>query len=74
MARNASNKSGALGAIRLLTAQQRLDEAAQILAVGLQRLLTRQSSRLSADFGESSLDIPPERSGHPEDSAGENPT
>jgi len=44
----------------------RLDEIAEILALGLQRLLAKQSTRKSADCGESSLDIPLEQSGHPE--------
>jgi hypothetical protein len=48
-----------------MTAGERLSEIAEILARGLTRLQARQSSTLPADFGESSLHIPPDRSGHP---------
>lgn len=48
----------------LMTAAERLDEVAEILAAGLQRALARQSSAQSADLGESSLDCPGDRSGH----------
>ena len=41
-----------------MTAEERLDEVAEILAAGLMRLMSRQSSPLSADLGESSLDCP----------------
>lgn len=37
---------------------ERLDEAAAILAAGLRRLADRKSSALSADCGDSSLDLP----------------
>jgi hypothetical protein len=47
-----------------MTAEERLDEVAEILAAGLMRLMSRQSSPLSANFGESSLDCPGEQSGH----------
>jgi hypothetical protein len=47
-----------------LTADERLDEVAEILAAGLMRLMSRQSSPLSADLGESSLDCPGDQSGH----------
>ena len=47
-----------------LTATERLDEVAEILASGLQRLLARQSSAQSADSGERSLDCPDQQSGH----------
>jgi hypothetical protein len=47
-----------------MTAAERLDEIADILAVGLIRLRARKSSRLSRDRGESSLDFSPEQSGH----------
>ena len=47
-----------------LTAEERLDEVAEILAAGLMRLMSRQSSPLSADLGESSLDCPAHQSGH----------
>ncbi len=46
-----------------LAASERLDEIAEILAVGLMRLRGRQSSHLSADGGESSLHLPPDQSG-----------
>jgi hypothetical protein len=48
-----------------MSADERLDEVAEILAAGLSRLVARQSSRLSADVGESSLDCPADQSGHP---------
>ena len=38
-----------------MTAAERLDEIGAILAAGLTRLLSLQSSALPADFGESSL-------------------
>jgi hypothetical protein len=47
-----------------LTTCERLHEIADILAAGLMRLRARQSSSLSADFGESSLDCPGPQSGH----------
>jgi hypothetical protein len=47
-----------------LSPQERLDEIAQILATGLMRLQSRQSSQLSADRGESSLDCAADQSGH----------
>lgn len=49
-----------------MTAEARLGEIAEILALGLQRLLARKSSPQSAGYGESSLDISPMQSGHPE--------
>ena len=52
-------------------AEDRLAEVAEILAAGLSRLKARQSSALSADLGESSLDCAARQSGHPEDSAPE---
>lgn len=48
----------------LMTAPERLDEIAEILAVGLMRLRARQSSPLSAHRGESSLDCAGHQSGH----------
>jgi hypothetical protein len=56
-----------------INASERLAEIAEILALGLQRLITRQSSELSADCGESSLHFTPDQSGagspiQPEDS------
>jgi hypothetical protein len=47
-----------------MTAAERLDEIADILAVGLIRLSARKSSGLSAHHGESSLDFSPNQSGH----------
>jgi hypothetical protein len=47
----------------LITAGERLDEVAQILAAGLMRLMLRQSTPLSADLGESSLHFTPDQSG-----------
>ena len=40
-----------------------LTEIAEILALGLQRLIARQSSDLSADDGDSSLHFVPDQSG-----------
>ena len=48
----------------LMTAAGRLNEVAAILAAGLQRLLARQSTQQSADFGEGSLDCAGDQSGH----------
>ena len=47
-----------------LTASERLGELAEILAAGLMRLQIRQSTALSHDCGESSLDCPAHQSGH----------
>ncbi len=47
-----------------MTANERLDELAAILAVGLMRLQARQSSHLSAVPGDSYLDLMPNQSGH----------
>jgi hypothetical protein len=47
-----------------LSAPERLAEIAEILAAGLMRLRARQSSHLSPDCGESSLDCPGNQSGH----------
>jgi hypothetical protein len=44
---------------------ERLDEIAEILAVGLMRVAARKSSPISADPGESSLDLSAAESGHP---------
>ena len=49
---------------RHMTAAERLDEIADILAAGLIRLSSRKSSQISADRGESSLDFSPDQSGH----------
>ena len=48
----------------VLTAAERLDELAEILATGLMRLRARQSSALSPHEGESSLDCTGHQSGH----------
>jgi hypothetical protein len=47
-----------------MSADERLSEIAEILAAGLMRLRARQSSSLSADRGEGSLDYPGHQSGH----------
>ena len=47
-----------------MTAAERLDEIAEILVLGAMRLIARKSSRLSAAYGETSLDFTPEQSGH----------
>lgn len=48
----------------LMSVPEGLDEIAEILAVGLMRLLARQSSPLSPDLGESSLDCADRQSGY----------
>ncbi len=40
-----------------MTAAERLDEIAEILAVGAIRLMTRKSTRISAERGDSSVDF-----------------
>ncbi len=45
-------------AISTLSPKERISEIAEILAEGLMRLRSRQSSELSPDFGECSLHIP----------------
>lgn len=45
-----------------MTAAERLDEIAEILAVGATRLMARKSTRLSADAGDSSVDFTATRS------------
>ena len=47
-----------------MTAAERLDEVAEILATGLIRLRAPKSSPLSPTVGESSLDCPAHQSGH----------
>ena len=47
---------------RHMTAAERLDEIAEILAAGAMRLMARKSSRLSAERGDSSVDFTAERS------------
>jgi hypothetical protein len=49
---------------KLLSADERLAEIADLLAAGLMRLRARQSSHLSRHCGESSLDCPAHQSGH----------
>jgi hypothetical protein len=48
----------------MMTASERLEELAETLAVGLQRLHARQSSSQYADFGEGLLDCTGDQSGH----------
>jgi hypothetical protein len=48
----------------LMTPKERRAELCGLLALGLVRLLARQSSTLSDQPGESSLHFPPDRSGH----------
>jgi hypothetical protein len=48
----------------LMSPDERLAEVAGILAVGLIRLRARQSSQLSGDRGESSLDCSPRQRRH----------
>ncbi len=47
-----------------MTAAERLDEVAEILATGVMRLVARKSSTKQAGSGESSLDFVPSQSGH----------
>ena len=47
-----------------MTQPERLDEVADILAVGLIRLKARKSSRLSADARDSCLDYTARQSGY----------
>jgi hypothetical protein len=47
-----------------MTPTERRAELCRILALGLIRLHTRQSSELSDRAGESSLHFPPDQSGH----------
>ena len=48
----------------LMTAAERLDEVAEILAAGLMRVRARQSTPESAECGEGSLDCAGDQSGH----------
>jgi hypothetical protein len=48
----------------LMTPTERRAELCRILALGLVRLLQRQSSEQSDRTGESSLHFPPDQSGH----------
>ena len=50
--------------VNRMSAAERLDEIADILAAGLIRLRARKSSGLSRDGGESSLDFSPDQRGH----------
>jgi hypothetical protein len=50
--------------LRRLTAAERLDEIAELLAAGLMRLTARKSTPLSAHSGESSLDCSGHQRGH----------
>ena len=47
-----------------MTPAERRAELCRILALGMVRLMQRQSSQLSARTGESSLRFPPDQSGH----------
>jgi hypothetical protein len=47
-----------------MTAAERLDEIADILAAGVMRLHARKSSQISGDPGESSLDFSADQRGH----------
>jgi hypothetical protein len=49
---------------------ERLAELGRILAAGFIRMKARQSSPLSADRGESSVDLSPPQSGHANRNAG----
>ena len=49
---------------RHMSAAERLDEIADILAAGLIRLHARKSTPLSRDCGEICLDFSPDRRGH----------
>jgi hypothetical protein len=48
-----------------MTAAERLDEVAEMLATGLMRLRARKSSQESADRGDCLLDFIGHQSGHP---------
>jgi hypothetical protein len=48
-----------------MSAAERLDEIAEILATGLMRLRARQSSQLSPAVGESSLHFAARQGAHP---------
>ena len=47
-----------------ITADERLTEIANLIAMGLMRLHARKSSPFSANTGDSSLDCPAHQSGH----------
>ncbi len=61
----AMRKTWITEAVDRMPAGERLAEVAEILAAGLVRLISRQSTALSADPGESSLDCADDQSGHP---------
>jgi len=50
-----------------MSAAERLDEIAEILAAGLMRLRARRSSSISGDLGEIRLDFSPGQRGHGHD-------
>lgn len=50
----------------LMSPAERRAELCRILALGLVRLIQRQSSELSDDIGESSIHFPPVASGSPD--------
>ncbi|OAN46093.1 hypothetical protein A6A05_16485 [Magnetospirillum moscoviense] len=50
-----------------MTAAERLDEIAEILAAGAMRLMARKSTRLSADAGDCSVDFTANQSVHGSD-------
>ena len=52
---------------RNMTAAERLDEVAEILASGAMRLMARKSSRLSANRGDCSVDFTSDQSVHGSD-------
>ena len=54
-----------------MTASERLDEVASILATGLRRLIARKSSSLSGDRGESSLAMSPDQRLHADHDQGQ---
>ena len=62
-----AHSSNAMNALKpnLMSAAERLDEIAEILAVGLMRARARQSSPQSADRRDSSLDCAGQQSGDP---------
>ena len=54
-----------------MTASERLDEVADILATGLRRLRARESSSLSGDCGESPLAMSPDQRLHADHDQGQ---
>lgn len=47
-----------------MSAADRFAELGELLARGVVRLKARKSSQLSADYGDSSLDLTPDQRGH----------